>query len=567
MKRDLKQMAEQNWDVIVIGGGISGAAIARDAAMRGLRVALFEKGDFSSGTSSATSKLAHGGLRYLKTGDFSLVRESLRERRYLEIIAPHGVYPLAFLLPIYHNKLLVTAGMLLYELFSFDKNRVSDPMKKMPSFKMLSAKQALKAEPGLNPDGLKGAAIYYDCQNIYPDRVALEFIRDALFHGASAANYAKVTELVIDRASQTAQGVRVSDLMAPASSFTVFGKLVINASGPWTDITLKDSQIALARGIRRSKGIHLITRPLTARHALVLETKASGHVFFVLPWRGFSIVGTTDTDYGGEPDQVSVTEKDRDDLIRELNDAYPHAQLKKEEVLTSYVGIRPLIEELGKASTQVSRKHEIYDHEEQEGRLKGVMTVLGGKWTTSRALAEEVVDRILKKLTLPFVKCRTIAPVGVAHFGVYSDYLREELALWDQAVREKKVGKGSDTLPVSPALVQTLIETYGTRYRELLERYGASLEARTHGDNDCFSVGHQAYFTGQTVDAIENEMALTLDDVLRRRTGIGTLGDPGRERVRAICRRMADKLGWDAKRQTEEIDRFYRSFAILPHSC
>ena len=535
-------MSRQTWDVVVVGGGITGAGIARDAAFRGLKVAVLEKNDWSSGTSSATSKLAHGGLRYLKTYEFSLVRESLRERRYLEIIAPHVVYPLPFIMPIYKQKFILTAGMILYDLLSYDKNRLGDPSKKLPHFKLLSRKRTIALEPGIHSDGLKGGALYYDCQNLYPDRVCLEFVRDAVHRGAMAANYAKVTHFTSHAGNVT--GVAVEDVLNPAQSYTISGKLVINATGPWADLMFQNSPAKLPKSVRRSKGIHLVTRPLTNGHALVLETK-TGRVFFVLPWRGYSIVGTTDVDYKGNPDDVHVTEKDRDDLIRELNEVYPSARLTADEVLYSYVGIRPLVEEVGKDTTEVSRKHELYDHEQWD-RVKGLITVMGGKWTTTRELAEEVTDLAIKKLGREPVACTTRTPLDVGHIDNLQAYIDAQVEMWR--------GKAD------AALVRSLIEIYGTRYREVYERYvldGAPL------DQDVFAVGHDEYAMGQIRDAIDNEMTVRLDDLLCRRTGMGTLGLLSHERVVAICRYMATCYGWDEGRVADEIDRYYRSFAIV----
>ncbi len=547
MKRDLHSIAEREWDLLVIGGGITGAGILRDAAMRGLSAALLEKKDFSSGTSSATSKLAHGGLRYLKTLEFPLVRESLRERRLLSLIAPHGIYPLPFLLPIYKGRSIVQAGMWLYDLLSFDKGRVDDPSKRLPRFKMLSPAEALALEPGLKQEGLKGAALYYDSQNTYPDRICLEFIRDAMARGAAAANYATVTGFVTEH--QRVCGVTFRDAEPGGHTYTARAKLCVNAAGPWADLLLKDTPISLPKAIRRSKGIHLVTRPLTHNRALVLESPFDGRIFFVLPWRGFSIVGTTDSTYDGDPDALKVTTADCNRLIEELNLAYPSARLRIEDVLFSYVGIRPLIEDLDKgASTQVSRKHEIYDHEEKD-KLAGLLTVMGGKWTTTRELAEETVNLALKRLGLAERPCSTDVPLDVARFGVFSHYLAQEITSWHgEAPRE---------------LIRTLIETYGTEYRRIYEQYGRRNSALKSGDAEILPVGHDLYFFGQALHAAKEEMALHLDDFLLRRTGIGTLGDPGRASVEKLAARMGSALNWDHTRQAAEVIRYYDSFSIV----
>jgi glycerol-3-phosphate dehydrogenase len=286
MKRDLPHMAQETFDLVIIGGGISGASIAWDATLRGLKVALLEKDDFAHATTAGSSKLIHGGLRYLVNGELGLVRESLKERRIWETIAPHMVDPLPFLIPTYgkgmQSGLVLSVGLTFYDLLSFDRNWLNDDDKKLPGYKSLSRQEALNIMPSLKKEGLTGAKIYYDCQMFAPERLCLEFILGATDKGAQAANYAKVTDFI--RHDDIIEGVVVEDRLT-GKSHNIRARLVINASGPWADKVMGLADDTPSRGLIRSKGIHIITRELSGKTALAIQSAIGGH-FFVIPWRG-----------------------------------------------------------------------------------------------------------------------------------------------------------------------------------------------------------------------------------------------------------------------------------------
>jgi len=330
MRRNLPDMGSQTFDLAIIGGGITGACIARDATRRGLRVALVEKRDFSCGTSSASSKLVHGGLRYLQTFEFGLVRESLRERRVWEKIAPHMVYPLQFLLPVYGRgaRFFMNAGLTVYDLLSFDRNRLDDPDKHMPGHRGISAASALELEPRLKADGLAGAMLYYDCQMYSPERLGLECLIDAAEHGASIANYAEVVGFARDGLNIASIDVR--DALS-GNITTIKANIVVNAAGPWADRLLSMLENGPpSHKLIRSKGIHLIVGPMTRGHALTVAHKG-GH-FFVLPWRGHTIIGTTDSVFDGDPDDVHVGDAEIAAFLAFVNEGLPGANLKAKDV-------------------------------------------------------------------------------------------------------------------------------------------------------------------------------------------------------------------------------------------
>ena len=367
------------FDVIVIGGGIIGAGVARDAALRGLSVALFEKRDYGSGTTSGSTRLIHGGLRYLEMLDFRLVRMDLRERETLLRIAPHLVKPLEFLVPFYDRSLFYRAkmrvGMQLYDALSYDRS--------LPGHRFLTAREVLEREPNLRRQGLQGAASYYDAQVAWPERLCLENILDACAHGAVARNYTEVTGVLRD--ANGVCGVRVRDAITGEES-EARGRVVVNASGPWFDRVAANIEPHARPLIRTTKGIHLACRPL-ANSAVVLFAE-DNRLFFVIPWLGYSWVGTTDTDFGEDPARARATAEDAEYLLRSTSPFFP--ELSGDSVFWTNAGVRALVRKPGSESS-VSRLHRIVES-------AGVVSIAGGKITGYRAIAEEAVDAVCRKL-------------------------------------------------------------------------------------------------------------------------------------------------------------------------
>lgn len=544
MKRNPAGLASQTWDVLIIGGGITGACIAWDAAQRGLKVALLDKGDFAHATSSAPSKLIHGGLRYLKNLEFGLVRESLRERRIMEIIAPHQVVPLPFLLPAYgwsgkSGVPLLGAGMLLYEGLSYDKGWLDDPKQKLEVFKPLTPKQLSKRVPELPTEHLTGGFIYYDCQMLSPERLTLEFLLSAAEKGAQLANYCEVTGF--DVQNQNLKGVSATDLLT-GERFHIQARVTVNASGPWADLLLGLMDGDPAKRLLRSTGIHILTRPLIKGNLALTLTTADGRHLFLIPWRGHTLIGTTDKPYQGHPDNFKVSENDIVELIDEVNQAMPSARLSLEDVQYFYGGLRPLVEaetSVKAESYQLSRKFEVYDHAERG--LKGFLTVIGGKYTTARLLAEQTVDRIYQKLELPTVACKTAeTPVwgskSYQHFGELESALRQHYPL------------------VSQKLLTHLARNYGARAEQVLERalnQAGMLEPLWKQEPDILA---------QIYHALEHEMACRLEDVFLRRTGLGTLGRPELKLINQVAELMAEHWGWEPDRRQQEVSQLLERY-------
>ncbi len=534
MKRFIDDYKGESFDVVVIGGGITGAAVAYDAASRGLSVALVEKSDFGWATSAATSKVIHGGLRYLKTYEFGLVRESLSERRIMENIAPNFVYPMRFMFT--NPTPAMKIGLTLYDLIAFDKGFVWDKSKKIPNHYALSRERVIEEEPNAKREGLKDARVYYDCLSICPERLTLAFIKSAVRYGAKVSNYAKVEDFFIEQGPKVC-GIIVKDLMT-GRTHTIKGKLTINCTGPWADIVLQLAKKSDAsEKIRRSEGIHLIVKKLINNHGVGTMTK-TGH-FFLIPWRGHSLIGTTDKEYPGDPDGYHVTRQSIQELLDTVNKDFGNDDpIRYEDVLFAYGGLRPLLDS-AKDVHNTTRKYEIYDHGD-EG-LSGLITVEGGKYTTSRNLAQNVMKAAEKRIGKRLSPCRTHKQRLVG-----SDI--DDIEAFISSIKRQN----SD---FSPATVEYLGRHYGTEYDKvlILARQDARLAETLNADGEILA---------QVAYAARNEMALTLKDILFRRTGIGTLGHPGREVLLKVADIAAKELGWSPDKMQANILEAEQAFKL-----
>ncbi len=537
MKRFSKKNADVEYDLIVVGGGITGAAVAYEAVRAGLRTILFEKDDFGWATSAATSKLIHGGLRYLKTMEFGLVRESLRERRILEDIAPNFVNPLQFIVPHYSRaeQWMLKAGLTLYDLLGFDNRWAVHTSKRIREHRGLSVREVNELAPVLPDQNLVGGALYYDCQSIFPERLTLAFIKSAAAGGARVANYARVIDFLRETSpgqNTRLTGVRVRDVET-GDEYPVRGKLILNSGGPWAEmlLDLAGSANKASGHLRMSEGIHLLVPKIMEKEmALVLLTPAGRH-FFVIPWRGHSLIGTTDKPYEGDPDDYRVTRASIEEFLGEINGTFRgKTDLKYEDVVFAYGGLRPLTDSQTESTYTSSRKYEIYDGAERG--IEGLLTVEGGKYTTSRNLGVSVIKRVGKKLGLRLEPDNTarlpLTGCEIPHMDLFLQKIRDEYPGWPERTLE------------------TIGRYYGTEYREVLElaRDDASLREPLNGDGEILA---------QAVFAIRHEMANTLEDILTRRTGFGTLGLPDEKVLEKIATVAARELGWDDNRRREEM--------------
>src|ERR1700743_1834792 len=325
MRRELNRLSSEVFDLLIIGGGVTGACVARDAALRGLKVALIEKNDFAHATSAHNSKLIHGGLRYLRNFELGLVRESLRGRRIWQRTAPHLVQPLPFLVPLYNTgfkgRATLAAGLSLYDVLSYDRGWLGDPDQRLPGHSFLNTKDAVAREPALDGPGFEGSFLYYDAQMYAPERLALECIIDAAMHGAAIANHVSASGLLIRNGA--VEGATLREEIG-GGEFDVRAKATLVAAGPWADIFLAQALGKPAtHKLLRSKGIHLIVPSMTKTDALTVA--AGGGDFFVLPWRGHSLLGTTDTAFHDAPDNVGVSDADISGFLNFIDVNLPSA--------------------------------------------------------------------------------------------------------------------------------------------------------------------------------------------------------------------------------------------------
>jgi glycerol-3-phosphate dehydrogenase len=522
-------------DAVVIGGGMAGAGVARDLALRGASVALFEKGDFASGTSSKSSKLIHGGLRYLELGDFKLVRESLREKKTLERLAPHLVRPLPFLVPVYRGAprglITVRIGMWLYDLLT--------PGKTTERYRVLRPVEALTMEPSVRAEDLRGAGYYFDDLLLYPERLCLENVLSAARHGARTFNYCEVEEFVHGR--RGIEGVKVRDLLSGQVQ-AVRAATVVNCAGPWVDRIRAAARVAdrSPRVVRTTKGIHCLLPRMTDR-AVYLSARDE-RMIFVIPWREFSLVGTTDTDFEGDPDRLWATREEVTYLLEEVAKVLPDKRATFENVSYTYAGVRPLSFEPGAsaspggAASKVSREHKVIP-EGPDGRF---FSVTGTKLTCFRSLAQDVGDRVMRALGRA-EKART---ARLTLDGADEEVGKIEARVW-MDVSEEMAATG-----LSRGTLRTLVETYGRAYPRVLEL------GRKLPDGFERLCPSNPEIVAQLHHALREEQAVSLQDVLLRRTGIGQSRCQGLDCAEPIAARMAELGGWSRRRLDAELEAY-----------
>ncbi len=537
MNRFIENYQGKEFDLIVVGGGITGATVAYEAASRGLSVAMIEKSDFGSATSAGTSRMIHGGLRYLSTYEFGLVRESLKERRVLTNIAPNFIHPASFLISVYKKdktpNFMLKIGMLLYELFSFDKNRLWDKSKKMPHHKTVSSEKIEELFPNALKEDLIGGQMFYDCSSHSPERFTLSFVKSAVAHGASVANYTKVEDFITEENAKEkiVKGVRVVDEIS-GKRYDVNGKLVINCAGPWADLLLdKVKKKSNNQELRRSEGIHFVTKKLIDKHIFSGSTPLGKH-YFLVPYRNHTLIGTTDKEFIGNPDDYKVSKKAIVELLDDVNNSFGEKEkIKYEDILYTYGGLRPLVEDQTEDVYDSSRKYEITG--EKKNGIEGLITVEGGKFTTSRMLAEKAIDKALKILKSGKKKSISentyLYACDIENFG---EFVSEKQKKYNQ---------------FRPEQIEYLAKSYGTEIDTVLsnsiDNKGLTEALNADGEN-----------LAQVQFAIRNEMAVTLSDIMLRRTGLGLLGHPGKEIMTKIAKLAAKELNWDDKKLAKEIE-------------
>lgn len=530
------------YDVLIIGGGITGAGAARDAAMRGLSVCLVEAEDLAFGTSSRSSKLVHGGLRYLEQGELGLVFESVSERRVLMDIAPHLVNPLGFLFPVYKGKgrsvFELDVGMWLYDGLSLFRS---------PKLhRTLKPKQVRAEEPGLLQEGLAGAPLYYDCATD-DARLTLENALDARARGANVLTHTRVTGFL--REGGRIRGVKAHDMLT-GEDRTLEARVVINATGPWTDLTrsLGGEQKAL---LRPTRGVHIVVDAarLAPHHALICAHPVDGRVLFVIPWGDRTYIGTTDTDDHGRPEDVHASRADVDYLLAAANHYFPAQSgpaLAHDDVISTWAGLRPLLSGEGSESS-LSREHAIFVDND------GLITIAGGKLTTYRKMAAQLVDQavMLLRLTGAGMDAREAATAkeplpGGAGWPANDDH---------EAVATAVVEASGGALDLATG--RLFAGVYGARATRVAAR------VVTDPSGAAPIVAGRPERMVQVDVAVEEELAKRLSDVMVRRTQLYFRDhDQGLGAAEAVAERMANSLGWSRERHDAEVARYAAEVAL-----
>jgi glycerol-3-phosphate dehydrogenase len=542
LERYIEEHTENKFDLIIVGGGITGAAVAYIAAALGLSVALFEKKDYGGATSAATSKLIHGGLRYLANMEFKLVRESLRERRILGNIAPNFVYPLPFLLPNYKkwkgNIWKILTGMVLYDILSYDKKYTWDKSKRLPNHKTISYSKTIELEPNLKKSKLRNSFMFFDYQSIFPERLTLAFIKSAAEYGAKVSNYAPVEAFKYDNNNRIT-GVEVKDLLSGETK-TVYADLIINCGGTWADkiLNLAAKKDSPSHKVKRSEGIHIITNKIASDHVVSLQKNDGGHLM-IMPWRNHSLIGTTDREYNGDPDEYIVSKESLYEVIQAVNDNFGKS-ISPSDIKHAYGGLRPLVDDQTKGSYQTSRKYEVYDN--AVDGINAMITVEGGKFTTSRSLASEVLNMVSKKLNKSL-----------------SEPLSDNLYLSGCEIRDMNqfmIKQHLNYTDFGKPTIEYISRNYGTDSKVVFQI------AR---DNPQYAevISHDGEILAEVVYAIKYESAKTLKDIMLRRTGIGTLGNPGKDILDKIIKIAAKMLNWDNARIEEETESMLKVYELL----
>jgi len=548
MKRNPNALAQTEFDVLVIGGGIYGATIAWEAVLQGLRVALIEKNDFASATSANSLKTIHGGLRYLQHLDLARTRESIVERRVLSAIAPHQIHPLSCIMPTYGHMIkgpeVMRIGLLLNDLIGFDRNRLNDPEKHLPAGKILSKKRVADLFPYFDIPNLNGGALWTDAQMFNSERLLLSFIHSGAERGAVVCNYIEATDLLVD--NNRVVGVEAVDHLS-GERLSIRARVTLSATGPWINhlVQRATSNGSIPR-VALSTALNLVVnRRLTEHYAFGVPSKKvfrdadavfnkGSRLLFLSPWRGYTLVGTDHRPFAGEAQDYRVTEEDILAFLEEVNAAMPKAKIAREEVTFFYGGLLPMAGTNAKTGDVQLEKHfRLLDYGREHG-LEGLIGVLSVKYTTARGVAGSAMRQVMPKLGRRMSRSasRTTRLWG-GEIDRFNDYMETQIN--QQSAR------------FLPDITRHLVNTYGSCYTKVLQM--------ANGDTcalECLAASTPV-LQAEVIFAVREEMAVHLADLILRRTELGSAGYPGDSVVEACAQIMAAELGWSVEQKRKEI--------------
>ena len=554
MKRNLIKLSSSHYDLLVIGGGIYGACVAWDATLRGLSVALVDKGDFGAATPANSMKIIHGGLRYLQDGKLKLVRSMTQERTTWMRIAPHLVHPLPFIMPTYddllHSKLGLRAALMLNDSLGFDRNRHQDPQKHLPNGRILSRESTVDKMGWLDPKAT-GGAMWYDAQIHSSERLLISIILAAAQDGATVANYMQVTNFL--ERDRVVSGVGAMDTIT-GQAINIRADVVVNCGGAWIDqllVLLGAHPIAPIYPL--SYAINLVIRKLPLNCAIGFPAQgdwagnSAGNTrrrptLFVTPWQNFSIVGTWHDQFDGKPQDFRITEEKIQLFIDEVNASYPVTNLTRDDVYHIHSGFLPIDDNHSQnEEIKLLRKSQVHDHARSDG-IENLISIVGVKYTAARQVAQKAVDLVLHKLSRPFVNSRTATvPVYGGEIDRFGEFLAQTIAQHHNEISEESIIH--------------LVHSYGSNYPSILN-YAAKVP------NTMETItANSPVLKAEIIHALREEMAQTLADVACRRTPLGAAGHPDQNTLQACVSLIAAEKGWDRNRCDEEIaavGSFYR---------
>lgn len=546
MKRNLERLTDQTFDVLVIGGGIHGAVAAWDAALRGLSVALIERGDFGGATSQNSLKIIHGGLRYLQDGNLARIRTMARERTSWMKIAPHLIHPLTCLTPtrqkLSRSRLALGVALTANDLLSFDRNRLRDREKHLPSGKIISPRELANLLPGYDVSTSTGAAVWHDAQIYNTERLLLDFILSAVEAGAEVANYVEATDFF--QQGDRISGVQARDIRS-GQIFDIQSKVILNCAGAWSDNLL--GKASLRSEYASSVALNIIvdqawsgiaaglpSRPADGRHPQIL---------FFVPWRNRTLIGTWHIPWNGAPDTFSMTEDILQNFIDEINSAHPPLRLTLDDVQHVTWGFLPVNkDDINREQVRLTRDGVVIDHQKRDN-ITGLVSVLGVKYSTARVVAEKAIDLSVDKLGIKEKRHQThLTPI---HGGRIDDFR----AFLNQAQTE-----AADILDAD--IIKHLVYTYGSEHRNLVQHVKEAPGSAERIDLN------SPVMKVEIVHAIQHEMALTLADVIQRRTELGSAGLPSITVLQKCAEIMGAELGWNLEQQMQEIDAVIQSYSF-----
>ena len=553
MRRNLSALANTEYDLVIVGGGIFGLCAAWDAALRGLSVAIIEKGDFAHATSANHFKMAHGGIRYLQHADIYRVRESCRERSALLRIAPHLVQPLPIVIPTYGHGIkgreFLSAGLFLYDILTGDRNRGIQADRRIPRGRFICRQEVLELFPGIEEKGLTGGAVLCDGQIYNPPRLAISFLKSAVNEGTDAANYIQATGFL--QKGNRVSGVTARDVLT-GNQFEIRGKVVLNTAGPWAHRLLRNGLgLRLNSNPTFSRDLAFVVNrhPMT-RYAVAFSTKTKdvdsvldrgGRHLFAVPWRDYTLVGVWHVVFNRAPEEITVTEEELQGFIDEVNEAYSGLALALDDILIINTGLTLFGEEnrQGRNNMSFGKRSRLINHN-REHQLEGLVTLIGVRATTARGMAEKAIDIIANKLGQSTPRSKTeVTPIYGGHIGSFEDFLRD-------AIRNSPPALDSKTM-------RALVHNHGARYQDVLKY---AKEEPTWIE----SVGESTVLKAEVIHAVREEMAQKLADVVFRRTDLATGEYPGDDTVETCARLMSSEMGWDEDKLNRELEEVKKTF-------